>query len=102
MTASELFHVDPVPAAPLSELSPDARRTARQKQLVERGLHPYMGTRTRPDLGTCGDCVHRRSTTTNGNRSWPKCWRYPSRITHGAATDIRAWWPACDQFEKGA
>jgi hypothetical protein len=46
-------------------------------------------------------------------RSWPKCYidevnptdAMPNpqslRITNGAATDVRAWWPACTQHTYG-
>lgn len=95
MTDLELFHVDD--PRPVEKLSPDRRRTARQKADVDAGIHPLMGGKTRPDLGTCGGCKHRQLYLTNGNRSWPKCNRYG--VTHGPGTDCRAWWPACSLYE---
>jgi len=77
----------PIPLPP-AETSPDRRRTARQRALVEQGWHPLTGTRTRPELGTCGDCAHRLSA----GRRYPKC---ELRVSASAATDCRAWWPAC-------
>lgn len=79
------------------ELSADRRRTARQKRLIEQGIHPLAQTVTVPEKGTCGDCVHRVAFGHN-SRSYPKCTlpsARPARMTHGAATDCRAWWPAC-------
>jgi hypothetical protein len=98
----ELFHVEPVvlpPPEPVENLSADRRRTIRQKADVVRGVHPLMKTRVRPELGTCGGCVHRLLTYTNGNRKWPKC--EIAGITHGAGSDCRSWWPACDRYEPG-
>jgi hypothetical protein len=99
MTDLELFHVDPVtlpPGRPVEKLSPDRRRTLRQRAAVDRGVHPLTGGRARPDLGTCGDCVHRFVVPWH-DRSYPKCDLGPR--THGPGTDVRAWWPACDRFE---
>lgn len=90
-----LFHVEPT-VDPYARLSPDQRRTARQRQQIERGIHPLAGHRTRPDLGTCVHRIHRIHRG-GGNRSWPKCDLGP--ITSGAATDVRRWWPACDRYE---
>jgi hypothetical protein len=59
---------------------------------------PAHAPKTRPDLGTCGDCAH-RVVIGYHNRSWPKC--DLAEITHGAGSDCRAWWPACDRFEPG-
>lgn len=99
MSDLELFHVDAPPAPePGPKLSADRRRTLRQKADVARGVHPLMRTKTRPDVGTCGDCAH-RLVLGHHNRSWPKC--ELAGITHGAGTDCRAWWPACDRFDPG-
>ena len=91
----ELFELALDPAPP--PRSVDARRTARQRAMVDAGVHPLTGMRTRPELGTCGDCKHRKLVTSNGNRSYPKCELVT--ITHGAATDCRRWWPACPRHE---
>lgn len=94
----ELFHIDGVPAEPdpLDGLSADARRTARQRLAIERGVHPLNRLKTRPDLGTCGGCRFREVIGWH-DRSFPKCAWGPR--THGAATDIRGWWPACPKFQ---
>lgn len=98
VTQDALFaDYEPVVVEAGEELSADARRTARQKRLVAEGTHPLALTKTRPELGTCGDCQWRRLFG-HHNRSYPKC-TMPAdrarRMTHGAASDCRAWWPAC-------
>ena len=91
-----LFHVDAVvPAEASADLSSDRRRTARQRQLAADGWHPLTRERSRSDLGTCGGCGH-RVLQRRGDRSFPKCALGP--VSHGAATDVRAWWPACARF----
>lgn len=91
-----LFDAEPHPD-PLARLSPDRRRTARQHQQVADGIHPLTQGQARPELGTCGDCAHRRM-----RGAFPKCHADPARLTHSASTDCRAWWPACGQFEPAA
>lgn len=88
----ELFELTLDPAPP--PLSADARRTKRQHDLVDGGWHPLTRDRARPDLGTCGTCVHRRPTQQG---SYPKCGLGP--INKGPGTDVRAHWPACSRFE---
>lgn len=92
-----LFAVEPVSQPEMEDLSADRRRTARQRQLIADGWHPLTRDRARPDLGTCGTCVHRQLVGHHG-RSYPKCDVGP--VTHGSATDVRAWWPACSRFER--
>jgi hypothetical protein len=117
-----LFDMEPPPAAePEPELSADRRRTLRQAQALERGHHPLslLGrppVRLHPDAPPagdrkapgprCGDCefIARKE-------QWLKCTRgrsgeYGTRTfrcgpyeTHGAATDLRAWWPGCERWE---
>lgn len=104
MTELHLFPIeeaDTVPS-PLSGLSADARRTARQHASVAAGIHPLTKTKARPDLGTCGSCALRSLEFGR----FPKCtlgaqlkthpYKAGPYMTHGAATDCRAWWPACD------
>lgn len=82
---------------PVLKVSADARRTLRQHALVARGFHPLALSPTRPELGTCGGCAWRVLFG-----AYPKC-TLPGdrarRLTHGPATDCRAWWPACGDFE---
>jgi hypothetical protein len=96
MTDLELFFVEPTVLESTEKLSPDRRRTLRQKADVERGIHPLMRTPTVPERGTCGDCVHRVSVG-HHDRAFPKC--ELAGITHGPGTDCRAWWPACTRHE---
>lgn len=92
----ELFELD---VEPLPRLSADARRTARQRAQVAAGVHPLTGGKARPDLGTCGGCVHR--VLVGGHaKSYPKCDAFGrTTMTSSAATDVRKGWPACDRFE---
>lgn len=89
---------DPTPPRPPADdpapLSRDRRRTQRQHALIAAGVHPLTRTPARPELGTCGDCVHRQLQAARG-RSYPKCELGP--VTAGAATDVRRWWPACSR-----
>ena len=65
---------------------------------------------------SCGDCVFRQAIP-GGNRDFPKCvfgartvtrtWGGPQtyvyterpRASHSESSDVRAWWPACVNFE---
>lgn len=89
-----------VAVEPVENLSADRRRTLRQRQQVEAGIHPLTGLRTYPDLGTCGDCRFRMVLDYH-SRAYPKCTFDEARMTHGAGTDCRAWWPACGDHELG-
>lgn len=99
---SALFEMEPTPV-PLAGLSAGAKITARQHAAVAAGLHPLTKTTARPDFGTCGGCALR--STAYG---YPKCtlgakldvrpYRAGPYMTHGQATDCRAWWPACGDF----
>jgi hypothetical protein len=86
----------PAVAPDAEPLSADRRRTARQRQLVADGWHPLTRGRAHPELGTCGDCRHRLAA----GRTYPKCELGPAN--RGAATDVRAWWPACSRFTPKA
>lgn len=121
-----LFDATPYTVAQPRPLSEQRRRTLRQERAMANGVHPLAlalrdpTIRVHPDAPrdrggagpTCGSCWYRRQTATNGNRNWPKCtygaenWtdqtrgRAP-RVTHGAGTDVRRWWPACDSYSPG-
>lgn len=113
------------------ELSADRRRTQRQGQQIAIGRHPLTGGPLHPlasrhrdadspktDPFTCGSCYFRNTARYHG-KTYPKCWLpgprtgetykvgdvtmtigYP-RATHGAASDVRAWWPACPDYSPG-
>lgn len=107
-TASLFPDLLPPGPVPVEELSPDRRRTLRQREAVEAGLHPLTGQPLRAEGGTCGSCALRVLFGHNG-RTYPKCssgatdpkrpatWPHYSR---GAATDVRAWWPACPDWQQ--
>lgn len=112
-----LFDVDPgwraapAPADPASGLSAGRRLTLRQARDLEAGRHPLTRGPLHPDAAPagdresagarCGTCRFRRAGT------YPKCWHgwsgqqgeAPPRLSHGPATDVRGWWPACRDYE---
>ncbi|MFC6081036.1 hypothetical protein [Sphaerisporangium aureirubrum] len=82
------------------------RRTRRQADLLAAGIHPLTLVLTRPlrlhseaapaddrkaNGRRCGDCHWRQVDAWD----FPKCTLAPTRISRGAATDCRAWWPGC-------
>jgi hypothetical protein len=112
-----------------SNMSAGQRRTARQRELIEAGIHPLTkrelhvsasktgGTKQlggvsasesasgRSQPFTCGGCANRGTITYAG--SYPKCFltfdggsTYPL-FSHSEASDCRAWWPACEHYEPG-
>lgn len=100
---------EPPEPDPIEVLSPDRRRTQRQASLIKAGKHPQgskilhpAADRTRTassgkrDPFTCGSCAFRML----GGGSWfPKC-VHPTygNTSHSAASDNRAWWPACSAY----
>lgn len=84
--------------APGDDRSKRRSWTARARLMVAAGRHPLTRGTARPDLGTCGECVHRVMRGTR-SKPYPKCDLGP--ITSGEQTDVRAWWPACGRFEPG-
>lgn len=101
------------------EMTVGERLRIRQAARIRAGMHPLSigGSliRLHPDApreahkddgGTyprCGSCLYRRLID-HHNRTWSKCtfgttltsvW---PRATHSAATDVRAWWPACADY----
>lgn len=95
------------PASEPEQLSAGQRLTRRQAEQIAAGTHPLTGgqlhhaadrTRTAdsPQDGTptCGTCALREVLGYRG-KSYPKCTQPGMPISHGPATDVRAWWPAC-------
>ena len=97
------------------EVSADRRRTLRQAGLIAIGRHPLTGgvlhelasrhrdaTSPKSDPFTCGSCWFRKVVKYHG-KPYPKCYfgatteRAP-RVSNSAATDVRAWWPACPEY----
>lgn len=129
MTA-DLFDVEPFRAAPApatETLSADRRRTQRQAQALALRSHPLAlaagypirlhedaapgEDRTTPGR-RCGTCRWRQVLGYH-NRAYPKCvfpdglsadqyeQNGPPRVSHGAGTDVRRWWPGCEDHEYG-
>lgn len=109
-----LFDMPTAAPEPVEKLSADRRRTIRQRQAIANGVHPLaspLGIHLlihADETRTCGSCAFRHNGNPGNGRSYPKClWRpgdtggYP-RVTGGAATDVRAWWPACRDHEAPA
>lgn len=117
------------PASSDPSLSADRRRTLRQREAIDAGrhpltkgpLHPFASPETaQPDNPkgqpyTCGSCRF-REVISHHNRSYPKCVRdlwlgdghdgdttlsEARNVSHGASTDVRAWWCACVGYEAG-
>lgn len=104
----------PVPDEP--KLSGDRRRVQRQAEFLARGQHPLAAAlrwslRLHADAAPvddrdepgrrCGNCWYRETSLWH-NRTYAKCTADDgTRITHGAGTDVRAWWPACRDHTYG-
>lgn len=117
-----LFDLDVPPAEPPIPESSGVRRTRRQAELLARGVHPLTGqglhaqaapAGDRDALGRrCGNCRW-REVLGYRTRSYAKCVHPgslsasayeefgPPRVTHGEASDCRAYWPACRDHEPG-
>lgn len=127
MTDEPLFPEDglrvelPVPP----DLSPDRRRTLRQAEQIKAGVHPLLAAVGAPDTRlhpraspaasrsdrrglpfTCGSCLHlvHQGGGPGSSGRYLKCdFGEGERVTHGAGTDVRAWWPAClDYLGEGS
>lgn len=105
---------EPAEPEPVEELSAGQRLTRRQRQDVTNGRHPLTGQPIHPEATrfalatdpkglpfTCGSCRFRDPG------GYPKCVLpgsngrpIPDRLTHGPATDVRAWWPACPDYQS--
>lgn len=107
-------------------LSAGRRLTLRQAEQIANGVHPLTRGPLHPltsrhrdadapkaDPFTCGSCLFRKSEKYH-NHSYAKCWlpnplagadapsaRIYDRVTHGPASDVRAWWPACPDYSPG-
>jgi hypothetical protein len=97
---------------PPVKLSADRRRTIRQRRILTVGLHPLslatrQSIRLHPDAAPagdraasglrCGSCRF-REVVPYRSRAYAKC-LYGWRVSHGAGTDCRAWWPACRDYQ---
>lgn len=96
-------------------LTPTERFHRRIAARIATGIHPLGkdirlhadAARERGGTGlTCGGCRFRENLR-HHNKSYPKC-RMPLRVgertwyprdTHSDSSDVRAWWPACKDFQ---
>lgn len=104
MTDSLFPDIEPTATVAGETLSAGRRLTIRQRANVDRGIHPLTRTPIDQDPEhTCGTCRFRAAG------QYPKClWpdpdkpishRHHPRFTSGPATDVRAWWPGCTDWE---
>ncbi|WBB94244.1 hypothetical protein [Verrucosispora sp. WMMC514] len=107
------YQVEP---APVEKVSADRRRAQRQAAAIAAGWHPLglaLGRHLRlhPDAPRsddrttpgprCGSCWY-REVLGHHNRSYGKCTvEDGARISNGAGTDVRRWWPACRDYSPG-
>jgi hypothetical protein len=112
-------YIVPPPPEPPEELTRGERRKRLVATRITSGVHPLgrpvllhpQASRTITEAGhettlpTCGTC-HYRVLLRHHDRTYPKCWypdldAYPHpRDTGCESSDIRAWWPACIQYER--
>ncbi len=100
-------------------LSAGRRLTLRQAEQIADGIHPLtrgplhaLASRHRDadapktDPFTCGSCYFREAWRYHG-KAFVKCAfgvtneGASPRVSHGPATDVRAWWPACPDYSPG-
>jgi hypothetical protein len=101
--------------------SPGQRLTEIQSMRIRTGIHPLSGKvagcylTLHPEAAApepsaegrrCGNCRFRRPSNRGTSRDYPKChFQTPAyarnaprafpRVTSGAASAVRGWWPAC-------
>lgn len=92
-----LFDLEPLPIEEPG-LSAGQRLTLRNRAQLDAGRHPATRGELRPELGTCGGCCHHLALQRNV-RTYHKCDCHRLGVSHGAASDIRISWPACELFE---
>lgn len=93
------------------KLSAGQRLTLRQAALITVGIHPLTKRAIHPEASrhrdrnspkadpfTCGTCVFRQLEL-HHDYTYPKCLADNGRrIAASAASDVRAWWPACSDY----
>lgn len=101
------YRVAPEPQREPDEppLSADRRRTQRQLAILAAGRHPLTRGPLHPEAAPVDDrhAAGRRCDSCqwlvaydHHNRRYLKFrQRNELYVTHGAASDVRAWWPAC-------
>lgn len=106
-----LFDLDPgaaAPPEPAEKLSAGRRLTLRQRNDLAAGRHPLTGGPLHPHAAPaeprdapglrCGGCRFRMYLG-GGRRGYPKCDNPNTPYSHGPATDVKAYWPACPLYE---
>lgn len=107
-----LFMVDRAPTPPAPTESKGVRRTKRQAAMLTAGLHPLTAVVNtlrlhaeaapaddrQADGRRCGNCQFREVLGYH-SCGYPKCTFSKTRMSHGDASDVRAWWPACVDHE---
>jgi len=108
-----LFDAEPVPAEPRPKESAGVRRTKRQRAMLEAGRHPLSSPLGYP-LPLHAEAAPADDRAAPGRRCGNCRWRAPGlyqkcvlpgpggqlpRVSHGPATDLRAWWPGCPDHE---
>jgi len=103
----DLFDPEPYRAPPEPELGADARRTQRNLAALAAGRHPVGRRPLHPDAPPvgdraaagprCGGCAHLFRKVRAG--TYLKC---EQNATGGPGTDLRAWWPACADYQPNA
>lgn len=116
MTDIALFDMQSEIPEPARDDTPEKRRRARQLARIRNGYHPLGGTLKLHDQADrdavpyegrdlpyrCGTCAFR--VLVGGHaRDFPKCAKGDGiRVTNGPASDVKAWWPACRDYEEVA
>jgi hypothetical protein len=126
MTEDALFSDDGLRIAveAPADMTAGERLRIRQAARIRAGMHPLSigGSliRLHPDApreahkddgGTyprCGSCTYREVIGGAHESRFPKClfgydgrrWSSAGRATNSAATDVRAWWPACADYAR--
>lgn len=100
---TELFDAGPYRTPPEPELGADARRTQRNLAALAAGRHPVSGRALHMDAPPaddraaagprCGTCTRLFRKVRSG--TYLKC---GLNATGGPGTDLRAWWPACAEY----
>jgi len=111
MSADGLFEMAEPATDPTEGMSAQRKLTQKQATRLAQGLHPLSITnghiRLHPDAAPaatrtaeglrCRTCAH---LNYQGPHGYAKCgFGDGVRISHGPATDVRLYWPACVDYE---
>lgn len=83
---------------PPVKLSDGRRLTARNRALLEAGIHPATRYPLAEGDSTCGDCRWHDAFRHHSGIDH-KCSRHRLGESHSSASDIRVSWPACLLWE---